>query len=76
MGVEMALLWLLPGRAEALVDYMRRSGDRSFVPTLLTTRKRRPWEVIELLGVGSYDDMQWWSLAYRAIAYRPSSLVS
>ena len=49
---------------QATIDYTAQTGDLSFVPIIKDVIKRRGKTVIELLGTGSYDDMQWWSLAY------------
>lgn len=35
-------------------------------PVIRDVFRVRGTAAIELLGIGSYDDMQWWSLAYGA----------
>lgn len=35
-------------------------------PVIRGIFRARGAAAIELLGIGSYDDMQWWSLAYGA----------
>ena len=60
--------WGAANGLHALVDLMERSGDRSFTGVLHTARLRKSWELVELEGVGSFDDMQWWSLMYLSAA--------
>ena len=43
-----------------------RSGTRDMEPVIRDVFRVRGTAAIELLGIGSYDDMQWWSLAYGA----------
>jgi hypothetical protein len=56
--------WGSGNAVQALADYTLRSGDTQFVPVIRAVFKARGTAAIELLGAGSYDDMQWWSLAY------------
>eukprot|EP01044_Picomonas_judraskeda_P033989 COSAG03_NODE_13878_length_485_cov_0.878238_1_plen_119_part_01 len=44
-----------------------RSGARDMEPVIRGIFRARGTAAIELLGIGSYDDMQWWSLAYGAL---------
>ena len=46
-----------------LLDSLR-SGSSEMVPIIRDIFSVRGTAAIELLGIGSYDDMQWWSLAY------------
>ena len=48
-----------------LLDSLR-SGSRDMEPIIRDIFRLRGTAAIELLGIGSYDDMQWWSLAYGA----------
>ena len=71
--------WGSANALSAVVDYALRSGDVS-VPRDVATmvHERRPPVIIELLGVGSYDDMQWWSLAYleAGVAFDDDALIA
>ena len=62
--------WGSGNAVQALTDYSLYAdqliGSRAFEmePVIRGIFKARGTISIELLGLGSYDDMQWWSLAY------------
>ena len=49
---------------QATIDFTERFNDLTFVPLIDAVMKVHSKDLIELKGVGSYDDMQWWALAY------------
>jgi predicted alpha-1,6-mannanase (GH76 family) len=53
----------------AVVDLLDASGDAAQLGEIVRrVHRERPAAAVELLGHGSYDDMQWWSLAYAQAA--------
>eukprot|EP01051_Picozoa_sp_SAG22_P022033 SAG22_NODE_5114_length_1083_cov_0.985772_1_plen_274_part_01 len=62
--------WGSGNAVQALTDYSLYadeyigSGKYEMEPVIRGIFKARGTLKIELLGIGSYDDMQWWSLAY------------
>lgn len=62
--------WGSGNAVQALTDYslysdlLVGSGVFEMEPVIRAIFKARGTFKIELLGIGSYDDMQWWSLAY------------
>jgi hypothetical protein len=69
---------------QALTDYSLYSdleigsGVFEMEPVIRGIFKARGTLKIELLGIGSYDDMQWWSLAYAnaGVLLNESAMVS
>ena len=53
---------------QGIIDFMQRTGSRALAPLVAQVKSRRPSWIVELLGSGSYDDMQWWSLMYLSAA--------
>ena len=53
---------------QGIIDFMQRTDSRAFAPLVAQVKSRRPSWIVELLGSGSYDDMQWWSLMYLSAA--------
>lgn len=49
---------------QATLDYTESTGDAAFAPIIHDVITLRGKNIIELKGYGSYDDMQWWSLAF------------
>ena len=76
--------WGSGNAVQALTDYSLYSdaliGSRVFEmePVIRGIFKARGTLKIELLGIGSYDDMQWWSLAYAnaGVLLKDSAMVS
>ena len=76
--------WGSGNAVQALTDYSLYSdleigsGAFEMEPIIRGIFKARGTFKIELLGIGSYDDMQWWSLAYAnaGVLLKDSAMVS
>ena len=56
--------WGSASALHALIDFEQASGDSALLPVIRRVHAVKSTPVVRMLGRGSYDDLQWWVLAY------------